>query len=82
MTAVNHAYDALCRLRAKPYDLILSDVHMPHMDGFELLRQINQEFCLPVIREFLLSLHLWVYVHVCVLYNYNEDKCCQLLINF
>ncbi|KAK1369114.1 hypothetical protein POM88_035206 [Heracleum sosnowskyi] len=49
VTAVNHGHDALCRLRAKPYDIVLSDVHMPLMDGFELLRQINQEFRLPVI---------------------------------
>lgn len=58
MTTANHASDALCRLRAKPYDIVLSDVHMPNMDGFELLRHVNQEFRLPVIREFLLSQYI------------------------
>lgn len=36
-------------LRTRTYDLVISDVHMPDMDGVQLLRQIDQEFHLPVI---------------------------------
>jgi two-component system chemotaxis sensor kinase CheA len=35
--------DALDKLRAQPYDLVVSDVEMPRMNGFELTRSIRQE---------------------------------------
>jgi two-component system chemotaxis sensor kinase CheA len=35
--------DALDKLRAQPYDLVVSDVEMPRMNGFELTRNIRQE---------------------------------------
>lgn len=43
--------DALLMLRdpAICYDLVLSDVYMPDMDGFRLLEQIGLEMDLPVI---------------------------------
>ncbi|KAK1352090.1 hypothetical protein POM88_053804 [Heracleum sosnowskyi] len=44
-------FDALCILRARTieFDLIVSDVHMPELDGFELQRRIHQEFQIPVV---------------------------------
>ncbi|KZV32636.1 hypothetical protein F511_36335 [Dorcoceras hygrometricum] len=46
-----HPQDAIYTLRLKKgaFDLVVSDVHMPDMDGFELTKAIAQEFDLPVI---------------------------------
>jgi PAS domain S-box-containing protein len=35
--------DALAKWRERPYALVLTDIHMPDMDGFELTRQIRAE---------------------------------------
>jgi CheY-like chemotaxis protein len=35
--------EALRRLDARQYDLILCDIKMPHMDGYELLRKVRTE---------------------------------------
>ena len=35
--------EALTKWREKPYALVLTDIHMPDMDGFELTRQIRAE---------------------------------------
>jgi two-component system chemotaxis sensor kinase CheA len=40
-TAVD-GLDALDKLRAAPYDLVVSDVEMPRVDGFELTAQIRR----------------------------------------
>lgn len=52
---VKHPKDALCTLRIKggAFDLVVSDVHMPDMNGFELQQAIAQEFDLPVVCKFL-----------------------------
>jgi two-component system sensor histidine kinase/response regulator len=41
-TAIN-GIEALNLWREKPYALVLTDIHMPDMDGFELTRQIRAE---------------------------------------
>lgn len=50
-TAVD-GWDALDKLRANPYDLVVSDVEMPRVDGFQLTARIRTELGktdLPVI---------------------------------
>ncbi|GER34974.1 two-component response regulator ARR13 [Striga asiatica] len=51
VVTVKHANDALCTLRIKgaTFDLVMSDVHMPDMNGFQLQQAIAQEFNLPVV---------------------------------
>ena len=41
-TALN-GIEALTKWRERPYALVLADIHMPDMDGFELTRQIRAE---------------------------------------
>jgi two-component system chemotaxis sensor kinase CheA len=41
--------NALDRLASQPFDLVVSDVEMPRMNGFELTRQIKSRMKLPVI---------------------------------
>ncbi|KAJ6790894.1 two-component response regulator ARR1-like [Iris pallida] len=51
VTVCNRAKGALEILRQKKdgFDLVLSDLHMPDMDGFKLLEHIGLEMDLPVI---------------------------------
>jgi CheY-like chemotaxis protein len=42
-------YAALERVEANPPDLILLDVMMPGIDGFEVTRRIREDSCLPFI---------------------------------
>ncbi|MBA0725387.1 hypothetical protein Golax_021980 [Gossypium laxum] len=51
VTKCNRAETALSKLRENKngYDIVLSDVHMPDMDGFKLLEHIGLEMDLPVI---------------------------------
>ncbi|MBN1521600.1 MAG: response regulator [Candidatus Aureabacteria bacterium] len=39
--AVGNGYDALKLAKKNDYDIIFSDVHMPEMNGYELLTQIK-----------------------------------------
>ena len=40
----SNGLEALASLSQKPYDLILLDVQMPEMDGYETARHINASF--------------------------------------
>jgi diguanylate cyclase (GGDEF)-like protein/PAS domain S-box-containing protein len=51
-TKVNNGIEALDRISAEPFDLVLLDVIMPGMDGMECLEKIREQFSatdLPVI---------------------------------
>ena len=54
VTAVRDAERAIVALQAAPFDapygLLLSDIGLPGMDGFELLRRVRGELCLPAQR--------------------------------
>ncbi|XP_022754525.1 two-component response regulator ORR24-like [Durio zibethinus] len=56
VTTINQAITALKMLRENKnrYDLVISDVNMPDMDGFKLLELVGLEMDLPVI---MLSAH-------------------------
>lgn len=56
VTTTNEAVEALKMLRENKnkYDLVISDVNMPDMDGFKLLELVGLEMDLPVI---MLSAH-------------------------
>ena len=50
VTVAGDGIDALMRLGEKPFDLILSDVNMPNLDGFKLLELMQQKgIHVPVI---------------------------------
>lgn len=55
VTTCGLARDALNLLRERKggYDIVISDVYMPDMDGFKLLEHVGLEMDLPVISRFL-----------------------------
>ncbi|XP_042970770.1 two-component response regulator ORR21-like isoform X2 [Carya illinoinensis] len=46
---VRNPLDALATLRMQKFDLVVTDLHMPVMNGFELQKEVMEEFQLPVI---------------------------------
>jgi two-component response regulator ARR-B family len=54
VTKCNRAETALSLLRENKngFDIVISDVHMPDMDGFKLLEHIGLEMDLPVISKY------------------------------
>ena len=53
VTTTSQAITALNMLRENKnmFDLVISDVHMPDMDGFKLLELVGLEMDLPVISK-------------------------------
>ena len=50
VSTANHGFDALAQLRTYTPDVIISDLNMPHMSGFELLSVVRRRFPdIPVI---------------------------------
>jgi two-component system chemotaxis sensor kinase CheA len=49
VTTASDGMDALERLAAITVDVVISDVEMPRLNGFDLTRQIKSKFGLPVI---------------------------------
>jgi CheY-like chemotaxis protein len=67
-TVVTDAATALRILREggeDQFDLVITDVHMPDMDGFQLLELIGLEMDLPVISIINLSLALSSFASEC-----------------
>lgn len=52
---VENARDALTTLRTSRrnfFHLVVTDVHMPDMDGFEFQKLVREEFKLPIVSEY------------------------------
>ena len=55
VTGVDNGQKALEAIRQEYYDLIISDIMMPVMDGFELVRELrNEGLMLPVFLYWLM----------------------------
>ena len=73
VTAVENGKIALEKLKKETFDMVISDIRMPEMDGIELLKKINEKWpSLPVLifstyatnemGEFMLEKGAWGYV--------------------
>lgn len=52
VSTVKNSVDALSALRVQQHvDLVVTDLHMPGMDGIQLQKQIDEEFNLPVVSK-------------------------------
>ncbi|MBD3920980.1 response regulator [Paenibacillus sp. PR3] len=55
ITTVNSAKDAITMLDSESFDLIISDVMMPHMSGYELTRIVRERFSVSELPILLLT---------------------------
>lgn len=53
IVCVSDAKEALDALAEKPFDLLISDIRMPGMDGFELLKTVEQQY--PSMKRILMT---------------------------
>ena len=86
--SVKNPLDALATLRTQKglIDLVVTDLHMPYMNGFELQQQIDREFKLPVISEYshiyisthIIYAHKHIYIHIsthfCIVLNMQSKR--------
>ena len=49
VTTAADGVDGLARFRADPYDLILLDVMLPRLDGYEVARQVRKTSTVPIV---------------------------------
>src|SRR5690606_17444383 len=55
LTTVTNGKDALELLRAGEYDLLICDIMMPHMSGYELTEHVRAQFSLSELPILLLT---------------------------
>lgn len=61
---------ALIELEKKPYDLLLTDISMPEMDGIELLKEVNDKY--PDLKILILTMyHDQDIIRRCLKFNIN-----------
>lgn len=56
ITEAGDGAEALTKLKKEKFDLILSDLHMPNMDGLELLRAVRNDSHLKEIPFIIMTL--------------------------
>jgi two-component system, OmpR family, response regulator MtrA len=49
VTGIGDGLEALAQLRRASYDIVLLDVMLPSMDGFEVLRELRRSSAVPVV---------------------------------
>ena len=57
VTEAEDGVEALAALKKEKYDLILSDLHMPNMDGLELLKAVRSDHVLKNIPFIIMTLN-------------------------
>ena len=57
LTCAQDGREALCKVEQSPPDLILLDIMMPGMSGYEVTRQIREDSSLPYIPILLVTAH-------------------------
>lgn len=66
--------DALATLRMQKFDLVITDLHMPIMDGLELQKHVKEEFKLPVISKGNITLMTSFFLSFFDFFNHNCSK--------